>query len=289
MNLEQAWPGEQNHETLERLRGIYRTATDALPKDAGVMEPDEVVVETLAADGTAAAGEWPSNLVGHLHGDDARRAVRLSGVGPMKAFKINDKTYGVKVTPVLPILSLPSQSWPEGGLPSFDSMIAYSAPSTPYRYDQTGPGDAAEFYRYAMLGRGWRLVKEEKDALQVWVRDPSFDDPIVILRFETEHMEIDLRQTHRGVPHHPKGVFGVCDGKYCELVNGEDADEVEAWFREYLGYLGWREVEPNTYERDDWRLHLDFKFTEGSVEVRHECTSIQPSGWPLPPTPTRGK
>ena len=286
MDPERASPDEEHHETLERLRAIYRTATQALPDGAAVMDPDEVVVRASPAVDAMTVGEWPSELVGHLRGDDARLAARLGGVGPAEVFQLGGEPHRVTVMPVLPLLHLPSNEWPESGLPRFHSTIAYSAPGTPHRYDQTWPSDAALFYRSAMPGRGWRLVAEDKDVRQVWVRRNVSNDPIVVLRFKEEHMEIELLPVDDGIPSHPGGSLGTCVGMGCELVEGAVPREVVAWFRENLGYLGWAEVSLNVYEYDGWRLRMLFDATEDGVAVRGQRSAIQPAGSPPTTAPT---
>lgn len=124
MDLNQARPGEQDHAVLEHLRELWREVVVALPAQAPVMQPDEVLVvfpygyrdkPTCSEAGVTA--EWPAHLQGHVRGENAREAADLVGLGPAAAFCLEGLARWVTVAPVLPLLNIPSSDWPRGGLP----------------------------------------------------------------------------------------------------------------------------------------------------------------------------
>ena len=79
---------EQGPEVAATLRRIYQTAWSALPDNAPLMRPTEVVVQTHemhevgAREVLAGIEPWPRDLTGHLTGERAQEAVRRRGLDP---------------------------------------------------------------------------------------------------------------------------------------------------------------------------------------------------------------
>ncbi len=156
-----------------------------------------------------------------------------------------------------------------------------------------------------MPADGWRLASISPDAGQVWVRVAYPHDPVVKLRFEPDHYRLIVIESFYLVPRAPKGPFGNIGsggGPRWWGAHSMRPEELEAWYREHLGYLGWREAEVNAY----WRerplreyppiLHSDlvrkeyealrFTFTieEGRTiyRVDPQAQVVPPGGWPPP-------
>lgn len=89
MDLEKRWAEEQDPETLEGLRALYREVSAALPAQAPAMQPNEVMVTFHPVSTWVAASEdWPPELSGHITGEPAREAARLSGMGNPRVFNL---------------------------------------------------------------------------------------------------------------------------------------------------------------------------------------------------------
>jgi hypothetical protein len=294
MNPEAAHPGEQSHAELERLRGLWREVVAALPRSAPTMQPDEVIVALSPGvehtrpnePGCAALGvrqTWPAALSGRLVGEAAREAVRRGGLGPYGGFCVDGTAQTVWVRPVLPVLHLPDPHWPRSGLPRHPAATAYESAEHyvfSYRYPGASKTAVAAWYRGQMEAKGWRLARESGDDLQFWVR-PRLDesDPMVELRFGPAELEMRYVRTEGGVPHHPAGVLGGCAGSSCLLVRNTPPDAAAVWFREYLGYLGYTELEPHHYQHGRTLLRLEFRPESGGTAitmVRSIATSPPP-------------
>jgi hypothetical protein len=133
-----------------------------------------------------------------------------------------------------------------------------------------------------MHAKGWRLARESRDDLQIWVR-PRLDesDPIVELRFGGNELEMRYLRAEGGIPRHPNGVFGDCAGSGCLLVRDTPPDAAAAWFREYLGYLGYTEVNPHHYQHGRTLLRLELRPDPGGTTVTVQFIP----GAPPPPGP----
>ncbi|GEM_PF-3526488 len=295
MSLDKPWPGERERATLQKLRFLYKTVVALLPHRVPVMPADEVVViVTPARDDISVAQDWPAHLTGYLKGKDAEESVRLVGLGPAKPFRMDGKVQYVTVKPVLPILYLPWREWPQGGLPRHPAATAYNAPGQPYRFTGTVQLDVASWYRKAMADDGWKLVKEQGYDLQVWVRQKYSSDPIVLLHFQSDHFKMQLLSVDlNGIPSYPDALIGGCEGQSCKLVKGDTMGQAEAWFREYMGYLGWTEKSENLYERDVstrsdgkrdfYEVRLEFRTVDGNTAVTQHPAFVQQ--WIRPPVP----
>jgi len=97
-------------EILEKLQTFWEMVKDSLPEDASVMQPTEVVVqlfpcyvEDLVAE---ALPEWPSNLMGHLYGDEAKEAIRIGGLGYIREYNIGGQAQCVRIVSVLPSIHI---------------------------------------------------------------------------------------------------------------------------------------------------------------------------------------
>lgn len=271
-------------EPLRKLRQLLAAARAALPADAPLMEPEEVVVLTFPARGNAKpAGEWPPALHGRLKGAAAREAISLAGLGPDGVFRLDGTVRTVTVMPVLPVLQAPGKEWPVGGLPRHPEATLITGPDETYRFPGATRGEVAAWYRAAMVRKGWRLVKQDGDDLQVWVRSRFGNDPIVLLRFHDDHFNVGRLWVENGVPRHPDGLLGGCEGAWCQLVRGATTGDTAAWFRDYLGYLGWREERPNVFLNAGagMRLELDLRAVRGGVAVTPRQSPV-PQHRPLP-------
>lgn len=352
MGLEQARPREHDREALDRLRALWRLVVAELPPalgDAPSFRPDEAVVETTPVDPDAedvrarpeaqeavralvarVTREWPAPLTGHLTGAPARQAAALAhgarevdaadpDAGPSGLFRIGAQVYRVGVRPVLPVLSLPSATWPEGGLPRHPRAVAYSAPGTPYRFAGVPQASVARWYRSAMAAKGWRLVKARGDELQVWLRAerPYFAiDPLIFYVFQPTSFYVWPLHVQGDVPPLPSRTIDGCLAPECQAMVDATVEEAAAWYREYLGYFGWREVGPDTYQKLRWwpplrpgtpppkgetRLRLRFAVQDGRPTGTPALEDLPPPGpvtsnratrvppgrpTPAPPTPT---
>jgi hypothetical protein len=292
LNLEKAMPREQEPETMEKLRTLYKTVIKALPEQAPMMQPDEVVVETGPVPEDAVATEaWPAEWVGHLKGKPARGAVRRLGVGPAGLFRWNGEVHQVTIIPVLPLLHLPWSNWPRGGLPRHPAATAYNVPGTPYRFAGVSQAEVAAWYQESMRARGWQLATAEDAARQVWVRERFFNDPIVEIHFESDHFSSQFVSVEDGIPRHPDGVLAgrSCESLDCQWVQRATPGEAAAWFRTYLGYLGWREEAPNVFRKGFEQVRLRYQAGEEGTTVRFERGQAMapPEGWPAPPPEER--
>ena len=297
MNPYAARPGEGSHAELERLRAVWQFAVAALPPDAPAMAPDDVIVSLSPGIGRSFPGdpscaaldvrrEWPSSFVGRLTGDAAREAVGLAGVGPATLFCVDGAIQRVALRPILPSLSAPGRNWPYGGLARHPAATAYETGEY-WVYLYRAPGvpqtDLAAYYRTEMDARGWRLARETGNDRQVWVRPRLYEPaPIVEMRFGAGQVEVRyVSHGGGGIPWPPGGVLGTCADPMCQVLPAAP-DALTAWFREYLGYLGWAEVGPDRYQREWTLLRLELSAESGGTVVR-AVTSPASSQPPLPP------
>lgn len=278
-----SYPGAQTDPHVEVLRRVYQRGTASLPLSAPPLQPAEVVVLTFPPGGMTREtalrlthGEWPSRLVGHLRGQEAREAVELAGLFGSKGsqwYRSNGEAVAIVVWPVLPLLHLPSPVWPQGGLPRHPAATADNTPGLPYRFSGVTQAEVAAWYRDAMPKARWRLVKSQGDSIQVWLRERYFNDPIVRLSFGPESFLIELVTMGDGVPVHPRAGEGHCMDGPCQQISGVSPSAAEAWFREHLVYLGWQETQPNVYRRGKAQVRLLFRAGEDGTEFFQEYTS----------------
>ena len=163
MSLDRAFPGELEHETLEKLRVLYRSITMELPSDSPVVKPDEVTIITRRIpdpilrdypEYSQVSKVWPSELVGHLRGSDALAAVQLLPPGPVDLYRLDGRVHTVTVRPVLPALRLPSVTWPGGVLPRHPRATVLDAPGWPHRFESPIRSEQFEWYRREMGDHG---------------------------------------------------------------------------------------------------------------------------------------
>jgi hypothetical protein len=316
--LEGEWPPESDlydgiydpsqSGTVAELRGLWQMIMDSLPETASPMRTDEVVVtlSPLGADFESRCTEeeleelleWPPELSGLLQEDEAQEAILLGGLGPKRPYWIEGETYSVEVVPVLPILHETQWRWerprhPEATRYNIDDADYGST----YRYSGVSQEEMASWYREAMADYGWNLAQEEGTDLQIWVT-PKYGGSILELRFRPNSLFMKQIFVENDVPHHPRRILGGCEGFWCQLLRDATLDEAEAWFDEYMGYLGWHVESPGTYYRMDGQtkvlLRLGFRMEDGGTAVTIEENSrIPPAWWPTPtgtpwpePTPT---
>ena len=296
MNPYAARPGEGSHAELERLRAVWRYAVAALPADARALAPDDVIVSLSPGIGRSFPGdqscaaldvrrEWPSSFVGRLTGHAVREAVELAGVGPTTLFCLDGAIQQVSLRPILPSLSAPGRNWPYGGLARHSSATAYETGEyfvSLYRAPGVSQADLVAYYRTEMDVRGWRLAGETGNDRQVWVRPRLYEPaPIVEMRFGAGQVEVRYISHEGGIPRPPSGVLGACAGPMCQVVPATP-EILTAWFREYLGYVGWAEIGPDLYQREWTLLRLELSPESGGTAVRagRSRASAPP---PLPP------
>jgi hypothetical protein len=178
----------------------------------------------------------------------------------------------------IPSIAVLNDDWPKGGLPNHPEVEAYpdpeSYPAVEFRYAGLTQEEVMAWYNAEMPRYGWRLASAG-DARQVWVRSSESSDPIIEFRFAPDHFYRTFVFVELGIPRYTRG------------SSPNDPERV-AWYREYMGYLGWREVGPYTYENEEWRLRIDWRGNnkEGYYPWP-EMTSIRvdPSGLPTPAPP----
>ena len=61
-----------------------------------------------------------------------------------------------------------------------------------------------------------------------------------------------------------------CPARECAGTRDAPPAEMGAWYREHLGYLGWREVAPGTFRRGERELRLQFEAAGGGTAVKVE-------------------
>jgi hypothetical protein len=93
-------------EILEKLQSFWEMVKDSLPEEPFVMRPTEVVVQLSPSYGkdlvVEALPKWPSDLTGHLYGDEAEEAIRMGGLGYERAYSVGGQAQYVRIVPVLP-------------------------------------------------------------------------------------------------------------------------------------------------------------------------------------------
>jgi hypothetical protein len=165
----------QISEVATVLRRIHQTAWSALPDNAPVIRPTEVVVQTPEVDATSVRDligrlqPWPSELIGHLSGERAQEAFRRRGLAwrTDRWFLIDDMIRDVDVLPVLPLLQLPSNELDLHVPPHYPSATAFNLPGYPHRSDGAPQDEMARWYRETMPTAGWPLARQEVESLQV--------------------------------------------------------------------------------------------------------------------------
>jgi hypothetical protein len=311
----QAWTAEYDAATIDRLRDLHRAVLAVLPATAPHFEPEEVVVraEPVEASGFAdlvlRARPWPASLVGHLTSQRAREALRLRPLTPPGAmedvFTVDRQVRRITLEPVLPRLNRPRLHWPPIAIPVHPAASAYNAPGEPYRFAGITKEEIAAWYREVMPAEGWAAAHELRDGGQVWVRATYPHDPIVKLQFDFEHYRLLVVEAQNLVPRAPTDMYGddTCLGLGCWRVDEMTPQELEAWYREHLRYLGWREAEPNAYwrgrpldpsyppilpadlvRREYEALRLMFTTEHGRTTIRTGMSVpvIPAGGWPQP-------
>jgi hypothetical protein len=318
MDPEKARPNENSHAILEQLREFRRKVRAVLSANAPLLTPDEVIVQTGMLDpGEAPVAELPASLTGQLKGEKAREASRLVGVGPVRNVTRSGRTQPVAVLPMLPLMHLPDPYWPPGPLPRHPDVIALNTPGWTYRYLGVGQREVAAWYLEVMARRGWKLAKAFGDERQVWFPSSDRVDPIVELRFHDDRLIVNVVRVAVGglgvhgtsfaLPCHP----GDSPGSSCDAGGSTDRNsadrvwdvpnvserEARAWYREFLGYLGWREAGADYYEKRP--IELRWEYGEGQVirrgpdwrgpvvTMRVQVSVPPPTGWPAPPPEMR--
>jgi hypothetical protein len=304
------WSGEQRFEGIDELRALHGAARDALPRDAPVMRPSEVVVRIRPLDrrevehlGDAGIqpGVWPPDLTGSLSGDAARRAAELRGLGPTTGvFRLNGELVNVLVLPVLPLLA----TWGAEELPVHPAATAYIGnrdQATLYRAPGVAQSDLYAWYREAMPTAGWRQTGGREPEVQAWLRGQGArgsNEQVAIFRFGAERLTVERHWISSipadGVIFPPNAFTGRdCPTDVC--LRGLAPAEAAAWYREYLGYQGWIEVGPNTYIRRSpneigttagyRELRLELRPAAGGTEVSlaRGPAWAPATGWPVPP------
>jgi hypothetical protein len=313
-SLQPTWTGEYGIETTDRLRQLHRAVLAVLPANASRFEPDEVVVRADpveswgVVDVALRVRPWPESLLGHLTGERARDAVRLRPLvppGPMEdIFSVDGETRRISVVPVLPKLNLPRVYWPPVIIPVHPAATAYNAPGEPFRFHGPASEQIASWYLKVMPTEGWRLV-DRLPGEQVWVRAEYPHDPIVKLLFDSRHYRIGIVEAQNLVPRAPFAMSGGsgCSSRIgCWQADDVAPDHLEAWYREQLGYLGWREAGPNAYwrerplspypailpvdlarkEHESLRLAATTEGGRTTFGFESSPPVIPPGGWPAP-------
>ena len=97
-------------EILERLQSFWNLVKGSLPEEPFVMRPAEVVVQLSPSYGkdlvVEALPKWPSDLTGHLYGDEAEEAIRMGGLGYERAYNLGGQAQYVRIVPVLPSIHI---------------------------------------------------------------------------------------------------------------------------------------------------------------------------------------
>lgn len=189
----------------------------------------------------------------------------------------------VELAPILrdiPSIAVLNDDWPRGGLPSHPGVEAYPDPeiypAVEFRYAGLSQAEVMAWYKTEMFKYGWRLASEG-DARQVWVRSPDRSDPIIEMRFSPDRMFRTFVFVEFGLPRYTQG--------------GSPTDpERVAWYREYMGYLGWKHVGlgPYTYESESQLLTIYWRGNdqEGYYPWPEWVSNKNdPSGLPTPAPP----
>src|SRR5439155_18449502 len=194
---------------------------------------------------------WPRDLTGHLTGERAQEAVRRRGLDPRadRWFLVEGVVHDVTVRPVLPLLYLPSNGPSLPVPPRYPSATAFTLPGYPYRFDGASQDAVVSWYRDTMPTAGWRLVREEGEKVQVWTWADYPYSPIVKLRFAERSFMLEIVNVYTGpLPFPSDGSTGGIGcpaspsfSSSCISAWKTSAEELAAWLREHLGYLGWNE------------------------------------------------
>lgn len=317
MDVERPFPGENPLPWLKQLRDWRRQLLSLLPADAPPYAPKEDVTVLTLSQGILRGPlqSWPAELQGRLVGDKAQEAVRRLGFPGTGVFELNNFSYLVATIPSLPLLHLPSRSWPLN-LPRHPDIVGYWAKDRQaYYYEGVTQSQAAVWYHQAMVERGWRLAKDVNSTRQVWLPS-NFSDVVIEFLFGPEKMDIRTIRTVTG----SLGVFGnsfrlpcfneTWSGSSCGSspsayqdqavfvfpIGATPEQEVVEWYAEFLGFFDWALTAPNTYRAGfvDLRLVVD----EGTLpygvpgEIKRRVvltvtpTRVPESGWPAPPNPS---
>lgn len=311
MTLEGEWPPESDFfytsqlNTVEKLRDLWQVVKDSLPVNAPIMQPGEVTVKAypyyIQELRSEDFPEWPLELEGYLQGEAAKEAIQLAGIGAERSYterlyRVDGEVHVVEVVPVLPSLHEIRWRWE---FPRHPEATRYniSDPSygSVYLFSGISQEEMVSWYEVAMADQGWNLVKEEELSLQVWV-SLRYGGAIVELRFCPNNLFRKQIYVENDVPRYPGGILGGCEGSWCQLLKDITLEEAQAWFNEYMGYLGWFEESPNIYFRMDDEvkklLKLGFRAEGDEIAVTtEEQRQIPPAWWPSPvdtlhPTPT---
>lgn len=145
----------------------------------------------------------------------------------------------------------------------------------------------AIWYRLVLPVRGWKLLKSSGAGLQMWLRpEESRTDRILMLRFEPGEFTTHYLYVYDDIPTHPDAVMGDqrCPLVLCQVFEDSNQEQIDLWFAEYLGYLGWKEAATDLYEKDGWQVRLEYQTVPGGIAVTHVKTFLPPR-WGPTPTP----
>jgi hypothetical protein len=292
-------PGEPS--VVEQLRRLYRAVHAALPQPGVPLVPTEVVVHAHpmgAHFGVGLTREWPKELLGWLTGEEARRALDLAGLDNHLHW-IDGDVYAIGIRPIVPILDRPWDEWPQDGLPRHPGATAYTShlpqDTDYYRFLGVSKAEIADWYAAEMERRGWRRANDTESDAQVWVRKKYSNDPLLRIVFAADHFTVENFSGYEGaVPHHPSQFQDHdCQGK-CLFFRRVGLDETRAWYREYLGYAGWIEMEPDVFvgmltglsgsrSYPELRMSYEQKANGTRVHLDRAEALVPAAGWPTPP------
>lgn len=263
-------PNEHGDPEYADLRGLLRNIRAALPTAASAMTPETVTVAVLPAESGAIPDmDWPPALIGDLSGQQAREALERGGLGRLRTVRMGGKVHNVIVKPLLPLLHLPPSDGPAGGFPRHPAVTVYGDQVMSSRFEGVSQGEVFDWYKYELNLRGWKTVKEQPPNLLALVHGKYGPNVLVVLRFRPDHLIKEKIQVEGTVPRHPLTSSDSCTPG-CQIIMGVSVPEAEAWFREYMAYLGWKEESPNHYRQPQGSVRLNFQIRTGGVLVTPE-------------------
>ena len=123
---------EPHHAVFEGLRALERAALALVPPAGEPYQPEAVLVRYWDEGEGVATQEWPADLTGALQGEQARRAVQLSGPGPARYWRLQDKVQRVLVLPVLPTAGAWEPDLPDPAAGRVLAVVRQLDPNAPW-------------------------------------------------------------------------------------------------------------------------------------------------------------